>query len=129
MAKEHVRQHFIPQCCLRNFSENEKFVFIYSKTNKNKGYAQSIAKTTYRDYFYAIPEKHLNRNIKVVKGNSILTEPTLKLLKSSPNWRPGLNGGRQFNSYRTLRLDILIDKKENVKTIKYYTTSYFRDNG
>jgi hypothetical protein len=68
-------------------------------------------------------------NIKVQTGNLVLTEPALKLLKLSPNWRPGLNGGRQLNSYRTLRLDILIDKKENIKTIKHYTTSYFRDNG
>ena len=67
-------------------------------------------------------------NIKVQTGNPVLTEPTLKLLKLSPNWRPGLNGGRQLNSYRTLRLDVLIDKKENVKTIKHYTASYFRDN-
>ena len=61
MTKEHVRQHFIPQCYLRNFSENEKFVFVYSKTNKNKGYPQSIAKTACQDYFYAIPDKYLNR--------------------------------------------------------------------
>ena len=61
MAKEHVRQHFIPQCYLRNFSENEKFIFVYSKTNKNKGYAQSIAKTACKDYFYAIPGKYLNK--------------------------------------------------------------------
>ncbi len=45
-------------------------------------------------------------NIKVQTGNQVLTEPTLKLLKLSPNWRPGLNGGRQLNSYRTLRLDV-----------------------
>jgi len=68
-------------------------------------------------------------NIKVQTGNPILTEPTIKLLKLSPNWRPGLNGGRQLNSYRTLRLDVLIDKKDNIRTIKHYTTSYFRDNG
>ena len=61
MTKGHVRQHFIPQCYLRNFSENEKFVFVYSKTNEKKGYAQSIAKTAYQDYFYAIPEKYLNQ--------------------------------------------------------------------
>lgn len=65
MAKEHVRQHFIPQCYLKNFSENEKFVFVYSKTNINKGYPQSIAKTAYQDNFYAIPEKYLNREFSV----------------------------------------------------------------
>ncbi len=61
MSKEYINQHFIPQCYLKNFSENEKFVFVYSKKNKNKGYAQSIAKTASEDYFYTIPEKYLNR--------------------------------------------------------------------
>jgi hypothetical protein len=63
MTKENARQHFIPQCYLKNFSENEKFVFIYSKTNEKKGYAQSIAKTACKEYFYAIPEKYLNQEI------------------------------------------------------------------
>lgn len=60
MVKEHVKQHFIPQCYLRNFSENKKSLFVYSKTHKNKGYAQSISKTSYKDYFYTIPERYLN---------------------------------------------------------------------
>jgi|GEM_PF-956544 len=63
MTKENVRQHFIPQCYLKNFSENGKFVFVYSKTNIKKGYAQSIAKTAYKDYFYAIPDKYLNKEV------------------------------------------------------------------
>lgn len=61
MAKENVKQHFIPQCYLRNFSENEKFVFVYSKKNSKKGYPQSIAKTACIDYFYTIPEKYIRR--------------------------------------------------------------------
>lgn len=61
MKKENVRQHFIPKCYLKNFSENEKFVFVYSKTNEKKGHPQSIAKIAYKDCFYAIPEKYLNK--------------------------------------------------------------------
>lgn len=96
MTKEHVKQHFIPQCYLKNFSENEKFVFIYSKTNKNKGYAQSIAKTAYKDYFYAIPEKYLNKalstnidsnfiekNILAEKIETLYSELLKKILKSA----------------------------------------------
>ena len=96
MAKEHVKQHFIPQCYLRNFSENEKFVFVYSKTNKNKGYAQSIDKTAYKDYFYAIPEKYLNKalstnidsnfiekKILAEKVETLYSELLKKILKSA----------------------------------------------
>ncbi|MBA0883784.1 DUF4238 domain-containing protein [Flavobacterium undicola] len=99
MAKEHVRQHFIPQCYLRNFSENEKFVFVYSKTNKNKGYPQSIAKTAYKDNFYAIPEKYLNRGFsedidsnfiekKVLAENieSLHSELLNKIIKAASVW-------------------------------------------
>ncbi len=67
-------------------------------------------------------------NINFKKGNPILTDPTIKLLKYSPNWRPGVHGGRLLNSYRTLKLNILIDKKENKKTIKVITSAYFMNN-
>ncbi len=63
MKKENIRQHFIPQCYLKNFSENKKFVYVYSKRNTKKGYAQSIAKTACIDYFYSIPEKYLDLDI------------------------------------------------------------------
>lgn len=72
MAKEHINQHFIPQCYLKNFSENEKFVFVYSKKNKTKGYPQSITKTASKKYFYTIPEKYLNRYFgEDIDGNII----------------------------------------------------------
>lgn len=72
MARGHVKQHFIPQCYLRNFSENDKFVFVYSKKNKNKGYPQSIAKTACQDYFYTIPEKYINQEFfEGIDGNYI----------------------------------------------------------
>ena len=67
-------------------------------------------------------------NIKFQKGNTLLTEPTLKLLKSSSNWKPGVNGGRLLNSYRTLRIDVFIDNSRHQKSIKHFTNSYFRDN-
>ena len=99
MAKENVRQHFIPQCYLRNFSENEKFVFVYSKTNQKKGYAQSIAKTACKDYFYAIPENYLNKEIstnidtnfiekKILANNieSLYSELLNKIVQAASAW-------------------------------------------
>ena len=63
MSKEHVKQHYIPQCYLKNFSENEKFVFVCSKKNIKKGYPQAISKTACLDYFYAIPEKYIEKEL------------------------------------------------------------------
>jgi len=64
MTKEHTKQHYIPQCYLKNFSENEKFVYIYSKKNKKKGYPQSISKTACIDFFYSISEKYIKKFFK-----------------------------------------------------------------
>lgn len=99
MSKEHIKQHFIPQCYLRNFSENEKFVFVYSKRNKNKGYAQSIAKTAYKDNFYAIPKKYLNKELspdidsnyiekKILAENieSLYSNILIKILQAASKW-------------------------------------------
>ncbi|RYE43515.1 MAG: hypothetical protein EOP48_22890, partial [Sphingobacteriales bacterium] len=97
--------------------------FDFAKANFNFDYLSQHLGDTIQHFQDSIIVKFIVArngticNIKVQAGNLGLTEPTLKLLKLSPNWRPGLNGGRQLNSYRTLRLDILIDKKENVKTI------------
>lgn len=72
MSKEHVRQHFIPQCYLKNFSENEKFVYVYSKKNIKKGYPQSISKISYLDFFYVIPEKYIKKELlPEIDGNFI----------------------------------------------------------
>jgi hypothetical protein len=67
-------------------------------------------------------------NIQLMAGNPILIMPATKLLKSSPNWEPGINGGRQLNSYRTLRIDILIDRKRKINDIMRFDNSYFRAN-
>jgi len=71
MAKANVRQHFIPQCYLRNFSENKKFVFVHSKKNK-KNYPQAIEKTACLNYFYTIPEKYIKKEfLKDIDTNFI----------------------------------------------------------
>ena len=67
-------------------------------------------------------------NIKIIKGDPILVAPTIKLLRSSPNWRPASAGGRHINSYRTLKLELVIDKRLQSRTVRHTFTSYFRDN-
>ena len=66
--------------------------------------------------------------INVLKGNSILIEPIMRLLKRSPNWTPALSGSRALHAYRTLRVDVYIDRDRNIKEIKKYYNSYFRYN-
>lgn len=53
------KQHFIPQCYLKCFSENDKSIWIYNK-NCQKVYSQSISKTAFQDDFYKIPEKYIS---------------------------------------------------------------------
>jgi hypothetical protein len=67
-------------------------------------------------------------SIRVQKGNPILAAAATRLLKSSRNWIPGVNGGRLLNSYRTLRIDVWIDRKENSRIIRRNFNSYFRYN-
>jgi hypothetical protein len=66
-------------------------------------------------------------NIQYIAGNPILTIPMTKLLRISPNWKPGLNGGRQLHSYRTLQIDFIIDRKLKKCGVKYYSNAYLRD--
>lgn len=111
MTKENVRQHFIPQCYLRNFSENGKFVFVYSKTNENKGYAQSIAKTACKDYFYAIPEKYFDQKIsleidrnfiekKILAENieSLYSELLNRIVQAASEWNISNDKTEIFNN-------------------------------
>jgi hypothetical protein len=67
-------------------------------------------------------------HIQIQKGNPMLAAPVLQLLRNSPNWNPGTNGGRNLNSYRTLRIDVYIDKINGIKKIQHYTNSFFREN-
>lgn len=54
--KENIKQHFIPQCYLRNFSPNSNNIFIYDKIER-KPYRNSVEKIACIDYFYELPDK------------------------------------------------------------------------
>ncbi len=109
MGKEHVKQHYIPQCYLKNFSENESFVFVYSKKNKKKGYAQAISKTACLDYFYAIPEKYIKKKLlpevnsnfieKIILANnieSLYSDLLIKIIQAAAIWNRQNNLGNIF---------------------------------
>lgn len=66
--------------------------------------------------------------LQTQKGNLVLSAPVKALLSGCPYWNPGSNGGRNLNSYRTLRIDVYIDKRKGIKKIQHYSNSYFREN-
>lgn len=57
-SRENRKQHYIPQCYLRNFSPNNKNIFIYDKIEK-KSFRNKIENIAYIDYFYELPEKYI----------------------------------------------------------------------
>lgn len=70
MSKENKKQHYIPQCYCRNFSENKKSIWVYNKKN-SKSYTQSIANIAYEDDFYKLADK-------VVDGETITSANMLE---------------------------------------------------
>jgi len=100
---KHKKQHFIPQCYLRWFSVNGKFINVYSKIRK-KSYPQAISNTACQENFYKISEKFLSLfNNETFKPNSIeidffdkiverLLGPLLKTInQKADGWRSEKN--------------------------------------
>jgi len=56
--KSNIKQHFLPQCYLKNFSPNGKNIYIYDKGEK-KSFRNSIDNIGYLNYFYDIPLKYI----------------------------------------------------------------------
>lgn len=62
--------------------------------------------------------------VQMLNGSRILFEPVLKLLRMSPPWVPGISGGRSLNSYRTLKVELVIDRLNNEFKISKNWKSY-----
>lgn len=62
--KENRIQHFVPQCYLRNFSPNDKYIFIYDKIER-KPFRNAVDSVAYNDYFYELPTKTI-KNINEI---------------------------------------------------------------
>lgn len=107
MAQSNRKQHYIPQCYLRNFSDDGKFLWVYNKST-SKAHTQAISNTAFMKDFYRIADKvidgklinDVNRFEKEFFANSI--EPQfnsyLNLIKnktkdwlSNPNHSPVLD--------------------------------------
>ncbi|CAN5676962.1 hypothetical protein BH11BAC3_BH11BAC3_30520 [soil metagenome] len=68
-------------------------------------------------------------DIKIQKGNQILGGPVIKLLEMSAQWQPASDEGRNLNAYRTLKIQVLIDRLKNEFKIIRNFKSYFNPSG
>lgn len=69
MNKEtHIKQHYVPECYLRNFSPNGKYVHIYDKKAHNS-FLNSLDSIAYFPYLYEIPKKYLSEKLNIPYGS------------------------------------------------------------
>lgn len=66
-AEENRKQHYIPQCYLRNFSPNDKNIFIYDKM-KGDSFRNTVESVANIDYFYDLPEKFIENIEEIPNG-------------------------------------------------------------
>lgn len=60
----HKKQHYVPECYLRNFSPNGKYVHIYDK-KAQKPFSNSLDSIAYFPYLYEIPIKYLTEKLNI----------------------------------------------------------------
>ena len=68
-------------------------------------------------------------DIKIQKGNKILADAVIKLLKMSAQWEPASSEGRNINAYRKLKIEVLIDRLKNEFKIIRNVKSYYNPGG
>lgn len=59
IMKAYRKQHYLPECYLKNFSFDGKGIFVYRKNLKENVFRQSISNIACEKNFYDIPEKYL----------------------------------------------------------------------
>lgn len=58
----HKKQHYIPECYLKNFSFDDKGIFVYRKNQQNNVFKQSISNIACEKKFYDIDATFLDNN-------------------------------------------------------------------
>lgn len=56
-----MKQHYIPRCYLRRFSDNDKCIYAYDKQHSKK-YQASFKSVCTEDDLYSISDDYLERN-------------------------------------------------------------------
>lgn len=109
--------------------------FKYAQSNFDfNSVSQKLADTTqiFHDSIFLrfiVTKAGLICKIEVLKGDSILFDPAVKLLKQSAPWTPAISGGRYLNAYRILKIEVLIDKQKREFKIVRDFNSYLNPDG
>ena len=70
-----MRQHYIPRCYLKRFSDNERSIYTYDKIHCKK-YNASLMSVCFEDDLYTISEKYVKENNE--KGKNVINPLTLE---------------------------------------------------
>jgi hypothetical protein len=63
--------------------------------------------------------------VSILRGNGLLSDAAVKLLKSSPDWVPASSEGRYLNAYRAIRIEISIDRqRKEYKVVRNFNSYY-----
>ena len=71
-----MKQHYIPRCYLKRFSNNEKSIYTYDKVHC-KSYNSSLMAVCCKDDLYTLSKEYVKENND--KGESIYINYLLKL--------------------------------------------------
>jgi len=98
MEKEtHIYQHYIPECYLKNFTLDNKSLFVYRKGNNGKVFPKSISNIAGKKRFYDVDDKFLLEEFKgknkfietevfASSFEPILNDILQKIIKLLENW-------------------------------------------
>lgn len=65
-----MKQHYIPRCYLRRFSDNEKSIYTYDKVN-TKSYNASLMSVCCEEDMYTLSDEYVRKCREEAKGNPI----------------------------------------------------------
>lgn len=131
--KHHIRQHFIPQCYLKNFSENGEKLFTFDKI-QNKSYVSSINRICCIDDFYTLPEGSIDKYTDERKNQLYIEydffakeiEPKYskllqKIIKGKDDWIKKKNNSTLFSVEEKFEFAYYL-------ALQWYRTPYMRHN-
>lgn len=119
--KAHRAHHYIPQCYLRNFSSNGKFLWIYDKSI-SKTYQQAIDKTCCLQDFYTLPEPMDQ------KADKLFLECEFFAKNVEPYYNSLLNRivGKSKEWKENETEEIVLSPEEKYEFANYFTIQWFR---
>lgn len=96
----HIKQHYLPQCYLKNFSYDDKGIFVYRKNLKGNVFRQSTSNIAFEKNFYDISAKYLlpehsdkvqyiEKDIFAGGFEGLLSELLPKIIANCTSWNAG----------------------------------------